>query len=216
MIILSVLQPPDPLMEKIDCNRLLSVFFQASEQILGSDGLSIIFPPRDSFSSINPRPLAQSPGGLIEYINKLQSTLECTHGETIARGLAIRIGRACFTYGIREFGSQLGLTGSEFRLMPFQRRLVVCIETIASLFNEIGNNHVSLKTEDKSLTLLIDLCPFYRDEYTERPQCSMVIGIVQEALFWTSRGKHFEVIERKCCACGDNVCEFHVNLVPLA
>ena len=47
-------------------------------------------------------------------VSLLQSMLEQEYGPRGGRGLALRIGRVCFKYGLKEYGSMLGLTEMAF------------------------------------------------------------------------------------------------------
>ena len=42
------------------------------------------------------------------------------YGPRGGRGLALRAGRACFKYGLKEFGPVLGIADLTFRLLPFK------------------------------------------------------------------------------------------------
>ncbi len=64
-------------------------------------------------------------------VTQLQESLEQVYGPQGGRGTALRIGRACFQYGLREYGSMLGITEMAFRLLPLStkihsRREIVC------------------------------------------------------------------------------------------
>jgi hypothetical protein len=44
-------------------------------------------------------------------VTQLQESLEQVYGPQGGRGTALRVGRACFQYGLREYGSMLGNDG---------------------------------------------------------------------------------------------------------
>jgi predicted hydrocarbon binding protein len=52
--------------------------------------------------------------------------------------------------------------------------------------------------------------------HTETPACAFPAGILDETLFWVSRGRRFSVEETACMARGDPVCTFSVGKVPLS
>jgi predicted hydrocarbon binding protein len=49
----------------------------------------------------------------------------------------------------------------------------------------------------------------------EAPCCHLAVGLLQEALFWVSGGKYFEVEEKKCVACGDSACTIVLDRTPM-
>ena len=51
-------------------------------------------------------------------VSNLTEMLEQVYGPHGGRGLALRVGRACFNYGVRQYGTQMGLTEMAFRLLP--------------------------------------------------------------------------------------------------
>ena len=125
------------------------------------------------------------------------------------RGLALRVGRACLKYGLREFGPELGLTDLAFRLLPLQTKLKTGSEAFAALFNKYTDQQVRLERDEKYIFWHIERCPLCWERRTESACCHLAVGLLQEALFWVSGGKYFEVEEKKCIACGDSTCTIH-------
>jgi hypothetical protein len=56
-------------------------------------------------------------------VSNLTRVLEQVYGPHGGRGLALRVGRACFNYGVRQYGKQLGLMDTAFRLLPLPAKL---------------------------------------------------------------------------------------------
>lgn len=47
------------------------------------------------------------------------------------------------------------------------------------------------------------------------PSCHLAVGILQEALYWISSGKYFNVEETTCIAQGDSACTIEISKTPL-
>ena len=58
-------------------------------------------------------------------------------------------------------------------------------------------------------------CPVCWGRTAEGPCCYLAVGILQEALYWVSGGKYFEVYETGCVACGDEVCTIVIEKKPM-
>jgi len=40
--------------------------------------------------------------------------------------------------------------------------------------------------------------------------------LIQEALYWVSGGKYFQVEEKTCIACGDSACTIVIDQTPMS
>ena len=60
------------------------------------------------------------------------------YGETGMRGLAMRAGRASFSYFLREYGPETGLSEIDFRLLPARVRLRAGMDKMAETFKDKG------------------------------------------------------------------------------
>jgi hypothetical protein len=84
-------------------NSIARIILTAMEEILGRNGLNAILNTSGQPALIHNLP----PGNMekefpFENISKLNIALEDVYGTLGGRGLAIRIGRASFKYGLRE------------------------------------------------------------------------------------------------------------------
>ena len=50
---------------------------------------------------------------------------------------------------------------------------------------------------------------------TDSTTCQMSVGLIQEALYWVSSGKFFNVEETDCIAKGDLTCTIAILKTPL-
>jgi predicted hydrocarbon binding protein len=196
-------------------NRMGRVIFLAMEEILGHKGVTAILKLVNLPEYINNYPPNnQELLFPFEHISLLQSGLDGAYGPRAGRGLSVRVGRACLKYGLREFGTELGLTDLSFRLLPLQAKLKNGSETFAALFNNSTDQRVRLEWNEKYIYWHIERCPLCWERQTEVPCCHLAVGLLQEALFWVSGGKYFEVEEKNCIACGDIACTIVINQAP--
>lgn len=148
-------------------------------------------------------------------VSHLTEVLEQAYGPHGGRGLALRIGRASFNYGVRQYGTQMGLTEMAFRLLPLPAKLHAGAKAFAELFNKFTDQQVRVEMEDGKILWHIDRCPLCWERKTPDPVCHLAVGLLQEALYWVSGGKVFNVEEQTCIAAGDPACTIVIDQSPI-
>jgi predicted hydrocarbon binding protein len=197
-------------------NRMGRVILQAMEEILGHNGLTVVLNLVELPEYINNYPSNnQDLNFPFQHISHLQVGLDSVFGPQAGRGLAVRVGRASFKYGLREFGAELGLTDLASRLLPLQAKIKNGIDAFAALFNNFTDQRVRLERDDKYIYWNIERCPLCWERQTKAPCCHLAVGLLQETLNWVSGGKYFEVEEKKCISCGDSACSIIINRTPI-
>lgn len=146
-----------------------------------------------------------------EHVSSLQQALEEIYGTRSGRGLATRVGRACFKHGLREYGTVVGFTGLAYRLLPLDEKLRNGATMFANVFNRFSDQIVSLNEDSEHLYWKIERCPVCWHRSTDAPACHLAVGLLQEALYWVSSGKHYHVEETACVAQGDPACLFMIR-----
>jgi predicted hydrocarbon binding protein len=207
-------------------NRMGRILLLAMEEILGRSGVNAVLNLAGLQAYIsNYPPYNQDLDFSFEDVSKLQKGLEKAYGPRTGRGLAQRVGRASFKYGLREFGPELGLTDLAFRLLPLPAKLKAGSEALAALFNKFTDQRVRLERDEKVIYWHIERCPLcWERKRTDNaegfqssgPCCHLAVGLLQEALYWISGGKYFEVEEEKCIAIGDSTCTIVINQTPMS
>jgi len=198
-------------------NQMGRILLLSGDEILGRSGMSALLNsihggdrfvenyPQANFNLEFP----------FEMVSGLQSGLELIYGPHGGRGLAMRIGRACFQQGLREFGPLFGLTDLAFRLLPIKIKLKVGANAFADIFNKYSDQQVRIEDNERSLSWIIERCPVCWQRKTDSPACHLAVGLLQEALYWVSGGKIFYVEETRCCAAGNSQCVFLIEKTPL-
>jgi predicted hydrocarbon binding protein len=205
---------PDP--QYFYPNRMGRIILLSMEEVIGRNGINAVlnlaslstlienYPPDDTNLDFS-----------FSTVSNLTGMLEQVYGPHGGRGLALRIGRACFNYGIRQYGKQLGLTETAFRLLPLPTKLQTGAKAFAGLFNTFTDQNVQLEEEDGKLLWHIERCPLCWERKTHEPVCHLAVGVLQEALYWLSGGKVFHVEEKTCIAAGDNACTIVIDQTPI-
>jgi|WetSurMetagenome_2_1015567.scaffolds.fasta_scaffold21105_3 hypothetical protein len=203
-------------------NRMGSIFIQAMEEILGKNGVEEILGQADLAPILARHSDGKEASFSFEHLDRLQSAFERAYGSRSGCGLALRVGRASFKYSLREFGDQLGLTDLAFRLLPLREKIKKGSEALAELINGSTGQNIRLERDDNTLLWQMNRCPECQCGKAEGGRsgsndglcCQLAVGLLQEALFWLSSGKFFEVQQVKSTACSDNGCKILINLSP--
>jgi predicted hydrocarbon binding protein len=197
-------------------NKMGRIILLAMEEVMGRNGVNAILNLARLKNLVNSYPPNNFDRQFsFEEVGSIQQALEDMYGPRGARGLALRAGRACFKYGIKEFGPVLGIADLAFRLLPLGMKVKVGIEVFAETFNKFSDQIVRLGEDDEHYIWIIDRCPVCWERRSDEPCCHLAVGILQESLYWVSSGKSFHVEEVECIAKGDATCTIIINKRPL-
>ncbi len=197
-------------------NSMGRIILLAMEEILGRNGINAVLNLASLSGYIGHYPPHNHDRNIpFEEVSRLQAALEKAYGPRGGRGLALRAGRACLKYGLREFGPELGLTDLAFRLLPLATKLKTGSEALAALFNNFTDQRVRLEADAQNIYWNIERCPLCWQRQTDGPSCHLAVGLLQESLYWVSGGKYFQVEETKCIATGDSACTIVISRTPM-
>jgi predicted hydrocarbon binding protein len=150
-----------------------------------------------------------------DHLAALLAALERSYGTLAGQGLALRAGRACFKYGLAEYGEQLGLTTLEFRLLPLPAKLETGGQALATLLNEGLDLGITMNEDRQGLYWNMGQCPLCWGRRVQGHCCHLAVGVLQEACFWVSGGKIFQIEETRCIAQGDSACTILIDRQPI-
>ncbi|MBM3123657.1 MAG: 4-vinyl reductase [Chloroflexi bacterium] len=186
------------------------------EEVLGVNGKNAVLRLQNLSHFIdNPPPTRNDRTFPFETVSAIQEAFELTYGPSGGRGVALRVGRATFKSGLREYGSMLGLTGIAFRLLPLPTKLHTGAVAFAELFNKHTDQKVRLEERRDKIYWHIERCPLCWKRNTSEVACHLAVGLLQESLYWVSGGKSFKVEEIACIARGDPSCAIEIDPLPL-
>jgi predicted hydrocarbon binding protein len=197
-------------------NRMGRILLLSMEEVMGTNGVNAVLKLASLSSLIGKYPPDDRECIFpFSTISTLTEKLEQLYGPHGGRGLALRIGRACFNSGVRQYGTQMGLTEMAFRLLPLPAKVSAGAKAFAELFNTFTDQKVRVVDEDNKLFWHIERCPLCWERQTHEPVCHLAVGVLQEALYWLSGGKVFNVEEVTCIAAGDESCTILIDKSPI-
>jgi len=192
------------------------IILLSMEEVMGRNGVNAVLKLASLPSLIENYPSDDTERAFsFETLSSLTDVLEQAYGPHGGRGLSLRIGRACFNYGVRQYGAQLGLTEMAFRLLPLPAKVSTGAKAFAELFNNFTDQQVRVEEDGGKLFWHIDRCPLCWERHAQEPVCHLAVGLLQEALYWLSGGKVFNVEEKTCIAAGDQTCTIVIDQSPI-
>jgi predicted hydrocarbon binding protein len=198
-------------------NRMGRIILESMEEVVGRNGLNAVFNLAGRSDLIGNYPSSDSQSEFpFSTVSGLLEKLEHAYGPRGGRGLAIRIGRVAFKYGMREFGPQMGLTETAFRLLPLGAKIRMGGQALANLFNKETDQRIRIDEQNGKLLWVIERCPLCWERHSDDAVCHLAVGLLQESLYWVSGGKIFNVEETLCIAKGDATCTIEIDQTPLA
>ncbi len=193
------------------------IIFMGMEEVIGISGVDAVLRLASLEKFIQNYPPARADRTFsFETVSLLQNTLEQVYGPRGGRGLALRAGRATFKYGLKEYGSLLGLTEIAFRLLSLPTKLHTGARAFGDLFNKHTDQKVRVEEKDDQIFWHIERCPLCWGRKADEPICHLAVGLLQESLYWLSGGKLFNVEETACIARGDTTCTMVIDKTPLS
>lgn len=197
-------------------NRMGRIILLSMEEVMGRNGVNAVLKLASLSPLIENYPSDTSERAFpFSTLSAMTDMLEQAYGPHGGRGLALRIGRACFNYGIRQYGAQMGVTEMAFRLLPLPAKVSAGAKAFAQLFNTFTDQRVRVEEEDGKLLWQIERCPLCWGRRAHGPVCHLAVGVLQEALYWLSGGKVFNVEEKTCIAAGDETCTIVIDQTPI-
>jgi len=203
--------------EYFHTQRAGRVLLSAMEEILGREDLQSVLNNAALAAFVDHDPPASMDETFsFETVGKLSESLEQIYGPQGGRGTALRIGRACFQRGLREEGPLTAITGANFRFQQLTTKLPAAAKIFADTFS--GHTGQSIRVEENEHYVLwhIQRCPLCWERQANEPICYLAVGFAQEALYWLSGGKIFNVEETACIARGDPACTIMIDRRPIS
>ena len=171
-------------------NRMGRIILLSMEEVMGRNGVNAILKLASLSSLMETYPVDNTELAFpFTALSSITDTLEQAYGPHGGRGLALRVGRASFNYGVRQYGTQLGLTEMAFRLLPLPTKVSAGARVFAELFNNFTDQRVRVEEEDGKLLWHIERCPLCWERKAQDPVCHLAVGLLQEALYWLVGGR---------------------------
>ena len=142
--------------------------------------------------------------------------IEEIYGPRGGRGLAQRVGRATFTDTLKNYGPLAGVTDLAFKVLPTVLKLRIGLSAAARTFSRVSDQTTSVEETTDAFLFNIHQCPScWGRTGAEKPVCHVTVGFLQLGMRHISGGKNFRIQEVKCCAMGDEVCQYIIPKDPI-
>jgi predicted hydrocarbon binding protein len=91
------------------------------------------------------------------------------------------------------------------------------IPVMAKIFSQISDQYSTVQEREHDYVYTIHRCPVCWGRHdSDKPVCFIAIGLLQGGLKWLSGGHEFRINESRCCAMGDDVCEFIIEKTAMS
>jgi hypothetical protein len=197
-------------------NRIVGFVFQAMDDVMGQGGLNALLglAKLDSYIG-HPPPDNLAKAFDFADLAALSLALEEMYGIRGGRGMALRVGRAAFSRGMKTFGALAGVQDPAFRQLARDERCQIGLQALAQIFNRFSDQKSTFREDELSFHFIAEPSPIAWGRTSEKPVCHLLGGMITECLRWASNGHEYYVFESTCRACGDARCTFSMNKTPI-
>jgi hypothetical protein len=197
-------------------NRISRILLMAMYETLGKNGASAVLNTARLQHLIDNFPLPNfEPGLTFEEAGRLFQALEGIYGVRGGRRLSQQIGHICFKYGMDGLGGVAGVADFALRFLPISLRVHLGLEVLAEILNRYADQQIVLGEDAQYYFFVMERSGLCWNRHTESPACALMVGLLEESLYWVTRGQHFWVEETTCLACGDPVCTMQISKATL-
>jgi hypothetical protein len=185
------------------------------EEVMGKHGLNTVLNLAGLDSYID-RPPANDLAREFDfaYMTAINEALEEMYGARGGRGMALRIGRASFSMGMKDFGAFSGMRDPAFKLLSQPKRLEMGLRAIETVYNRFSDQDTRVEDGDEVYYMEVEISPMSWGRITDRPVDHALVGITQEALRYASLGFEYHVQQIACRASGGDSNIFRISKTP--
>lgn len=197
-------------------NKFGAILFRALEDVMGRNGLNAIL----NLAGLNqyidqPLPDNLEKGFDFAEVAAVNTALEEMYGPRGGRGLSLRVGRALFADGLRNFGALAGVGDLAFKVLPLTAKLKIGLPAMANIFTQFSDQISNVHDDGDKYIYTLERCPMCWNRKADRPVCYVGQGLLQEGLRWVSGGHEFKVDISSCIAKGDDMGRYIIYKQPL-
>jgi hypothetical protein len=197
-------------------NRWGRLVLTSAEEIVGDRGMAALLNMAKIPEYIgNYPPDDMDKGFTFEQVSQLQQAIWDMYGPRGARVFATRAGEQTFADGLAHFGTLANTARATMGIGSLNLRIKIGLGFFARWFNDVSDQVVSVSEDQGNWYWVIEQCPMCWDRTSDRPLCHLAIGVLQGALAWVSRGRHFRLAETECKAMGGENCRIRIDKTPI-
>ncbi len=185
------------------------ILLDGAQEILGKETVQQLI------ERISPRGLPAGDRSSLQDAGPFLQALEETYGAPGGRGLALRIGRAAFRYGLKYFGDRAGFRTMEFRLLPAPKRVGSGLQTLAHVVAEETGSQIVVTDEGDHWRWQMRRGRGNEGRRSAGQSCFLIAGLLQEFSAWAGGGRFYQVTETECQSTGSRACVYRIEKKPL-
>ncbi len=198
-------------------NKISRILLLAMREIMGVNGLNAVLSTAKLQKLIDNYPQSNfEPGLTFDETGQLLEAVEGIYGLRGGRRLGAQVGQRCFKYGIEGLGGVIGFADFALRFVPVALRVRIVLEVLAEILTRYSDQRIVLGEDEHCYYFVADRCGLCWGRNAQEPVCSVMVGLLEESLYWGTRGRHFSVEEVTCIANGDQACAIRVVKMPLS
>jgi hypothetical protein len=165
-------------------DRVREILLDGMEEVMGHSAVEETL--KQAASTCSPKASLQ-PGNVAHILE----VVEAIYGTYAGYGLALCIGKACTKYGLRAFGSELGLDGLDFRLRPPAVRINLGLELLAHILQQLYGICIRIDQNPRSYQWVMPGEIMDTGKQASPAAGYLVMGILQEFLYWAGGGRFY-------------------------
>lgn len=197
-------------------NKIGRIVFLALEEVAGPDNTGAILRSARLQERLEELPPDDFVAGFsFDELSRIQRATEELYGPTAGRRIARRVGRACFRLSAEDLQPLLGVADILFRILPLRTRLRIGFQVLAHLSDRFSDQIVHLDENPQYFYWITERCGVCWGRQSDGPCCDLIIGLLEEVLYWLSGGASFYMEETSCIAAGDPTCTIVIGKEPL-
>jgi predicted hydrocarbon binding protein len=192
-------------------NRMLFLFYQALEATAGRTATALIWksagPRRECLPAV-----ADNLEKAVAFacFSALCEAIEREYGESGARGILERCGRAAFSQTLRSTAAIAGLDGPQLRAAAGPERMADGLASVARLLELVSDMECAVETTPQGFRFRVSACPECLGRRSGGKICHSVRGMLRGALDWIGIDPGIPVTEAECIAGGAAGCDFSI------
>jgi len=192
-------------------NRMLFHFHQALEETTGRTATALIWnsagPRRECLPAVTDD---LEKAVAFARFSALCESIEREYGESGARGILQRCGRAALSQTLRSTAAIVGLDAPRLRPTAGSDRMADGLESVARLLELVSDMECSVDALPQGYRFRISACPECMGRRSGGKICHSVGGMLRGALDWFGIDPAVPVTEFACSAGGAAGCDFSI------
>lgn len=197
-------------------NRFARYMLAAMADVMGTYGLKTVLNMAglDDYAD-SPPPDDMARQFDFAYIAAINRALEEVYGPRGGHSIAMRVGQAMFTGGLKRFGGLAGMITAEFQALPDQQRAKLGLQALARVFSGFTDQETTVESAADHYRFVVTPSPMTWGRHTDQPVSHMFVGILQETLRYATQGFLYHVWELPPEGDFEDSTVFRINKEPI-